>query len=83
MVKCPCGKKIVFKRWAEREVEEEPEEETGSYYSKPKNLYRGISSDVKMKKIRIYGCQDPICIYTSDMTEDEYLKIEEDQSDDF
>jgi len=83
MVRCPCGKKIVFKRWEEMEEEEEIGEETGLYYSKPENLYGGKPSNLKKRKVRIYGCEDPFCIYTSDMTEDEYLKMEEDQSDDF
>jgi len=76
MVKCPCGKRIIFKKWDVVDEEEE-EDSTGLYAGSPKGFHGGRSSNGKTRKVRIYGCEDSMCMYTSDMTEDEYHKLEE------
>lgn len=84
MVKCPCGKEIVFKGW--EEIEEEEDSRTGMYAGTSHGgSYRAKpQSDRKIRKVRIYACEDfPNCIHSYKMTEDEYLKLEEDHSDDF
>ena len=78
MVKCRvCGKKVILRRIEEREDEEE--EPTGLYYSKPKNLYGGRQSGGKTIQVKIYGCSDRMCI-SSEMTEKEYLEEKKIQS---
>lgn len=84
MVKCPCGKKIIFKRFEEREEDDEDSRcggyagigLRGKYGSKPQ-------FERRTRKVRIYGCEDPFCRYSSDMTREEFLELEENENDDF
>lgn len=75
MVKCRlCGKKVVFRRMAEREVDDwQPR---GVYDRKPENLYCGRDPNAKMEKVKMYGCIDRNCL-SGEMTEEEYLKEKE------
>jgi hypothetical protein len=80
MVKCPCGKNIVFKCYEEREVEEE-EESTGSYVGTTKGFHGGRNPNAETRKVKIYHCEDNFCMFSSDMTEDEVLELEDNQND--
>ncbi|MGD0644546.1 MAG: hypothetical protein ABSA75_06545 [Candidatus Bathyarchaeia archaeon] len=82
MVKCPCGKEIIFKRCEMVEIDEEEDESTVTYSERSHLSYREIpQSERKMKKTRIYGCPNEYCRYTSDMTEDQYHELEDNESD--
>jgi hypothetical protein len=80
MVKCPCKKNIV-PRGLEEVDEEEDEESTGSYSGTKKGHYGSRPSNSEKRKVMKYGCEDPLCILTSEMTEREYLELEENQND--
>ena len=81
LVKCQCGKKIVFKRTENRPIEEDEDEPIGMYSAKPKNLYGATSSATPTEEVRIYACEDDMCIYSHEMTETEYLELEDEENE--
>lgn len=64
-------------------VEDDEDEPTGMYAPRPQHLYRAISSATPTRKVRIFACEDDRCIYSHEMTEDEYHELEDEQSEEF